>query len=53
MTSGDLAAHIGDAILELTARRKVVERELMASSTHSEAETEAAGRALAGQLRPG
>jgi NAD(P)H-hydrate epimerase len=26
MTSGDLAAHIGDAILELTARRKVVEK---------------------------
>jgi hydroxyethylthiazole kinase-like uncharacterized protein yjeF len=26
MTSADLAAHIGDAILELTARRKVVER---------------------------
>jgi NAD(P)H-hydrate epimerase len=27
MTSTDLAGHIGDAILELTARRKVVERE--------------------------
>jgi ADP-dependent NAD(P)H-hydrate dehydratase / NAD(P)H-hydrate epimerase len=27
MTAGDLAAHIGDAILELTARRRVVERE--------------------------
>jgi ADP-dependent NAD(P)H-hydrate dehydratase / NAD(P)H-hydrate epimerase len=26
MTSGDLAAHLGDAILELTARRKVVDR---------------------------
>jgi NAD(P)H-hydrate epimerase len=26
MTSADLAAHIGDAILELTARRKVVEK---------------------------
>jgi hypothetical protein len=26
MTSGDLAAHIGDAIMELTARRKVVEK---------------------------
>lgn len=26
MTAGDLAAHIGDAILELTARRKVVEK---------------------------
>jgi len=26
MTSADVAAHIGDAILELTARRKVVER---------------------------
>jgi NAD(P)H-hydrate epimerase len=26
MTSADLAAHIGDAVLELTARRKVVER---------------------------
>jgi NAD(P)H-hydrate repair Nnr-like enzyme with NAD(P)H-hydrate dehydratase domain len=25
MTSTDLAAHIGDAILELTARRKLVE----------------------------
>lgn len=27
MTSGDLAAHIGDAILEITARRKVVEND--------------------------
>jgi NAD(P)H-hydrate epimerase len=27
MTSADLAAHIGDAILELTARRRVVNRE--------------------------
>ena len=27
MTSADLAGHLGDAILELTARRKVVERE--------------------------
>jgi ADP-dependent NAD(P)H-hydrate dehydratase / NAD(P)H-hydrate epimerase len=27
MTSGDLAAHISDAILELTARRRIVERE--------------------------
>ena len=27
MTSADLAGHIGDAILELTARRKVVERD--------------------------
>jgi NAD(P)H-hydrate epimerase len=27
MTAGDLAAHIGDAILELTARRRVVERD--------------------------
>jgi len=26
MTAGDLAAHIGDAIMELTARRKVVEK---------------------------
>jgi ADP-dependent NAD(P)H-hydrate dehydratase / NAD(P)H-hydrate epimerase len=26
MTAGDLAAHIGDAVLELTARRKVVEK---------------------------
>src|SRR5258708_24897648 len=26
MTAGDLAAHLGDAILELTARRKVVEK---------------------------
>ena len=26
MTSGDLAAHLGDAMLELTARRKVVDR---------------------------
>jgi len=26
MTAGDLAAHIGDAILELTARRKVAEK---------------------------
>jgi NAD(P)H-hydrate epimerase len=26
MTAGDLAGHIGDAILELTARRKVVDR---------------------------
>jgi NAD(P)H-hydrate epimerase len=26
MTAGDLAAHIGDAILELSARRKVVEK---------------------------
>jgi len=26
MTAGDLASHIGDAILELTARRKVVEK---------------------------
>ncbi len=27
MTSGDLAGHLGDAILELTARRKVVSRD--------------------------
>jgi NAD(P)H-hydrate epimerase len=27
MTAGDLAAHIGDAVLELTARRRVVERD--------------------------
>jgi ADP-dependent NAD(P)H-hydrate dehydratase / NAD(P)H-hydrate epimerase len=27
MTSGDLAAHLGDAMLELTARRKVVDRQ--------------------------
>lgn len=27
MTSGDLAGHLGDAILELTARRKVVNRD--------------------------
>ena len=27
MTSGDLAAHIGDAFLELSARRKVVEKQ--------------------------
>jgi len=26
MTAGDLVSHIGDAILELTARRKVVEK---------------------------
>jgi hypothetical protein len=26
MTSADVAGHLGDAILELTARRKVVER---------------------------
>jgi NAD(P)H-hydrate epimerase len=26
MTAGDLAGHIGDAILEITARRKVVEK---------------------------
>ena len=26
MTAGDLAAHIGDALMELTARRKVVEK---------------------------
>ena len=26
MTSADLASHLGDAVLELTARRKVVER---------------------------
>ena len=26
MTAGDLAAHIGDAVMELTARRKVVEK---------------------------
>jgi hydroxyethylthiazole kinase-like uncharacterized protein yjeF len=26
MTAGDLAAHIGDAVMELTARRKVVEQ---------------------------
>ena len=26
MTSTDVAGHLGDAILELTARRKVVER---------------------------
>jgi NAD(P)H-hydrate repair Nnr-like enzyme with NAD(P)H-hydrate dehydratase domain len=26
MTAGDLARHLGDAFLELTARRKVVER---------------------------
>jgi hypothetical protein len=27
MTAADLAAHIGDAVLELTARRKVVEKD--------------------------
>jgi hypothetical protein len=27
MTSGDLAAHIGDAVMELTARRRVVTRQ--------------------------
>lgn len=27
MTAGDVAAHVGDAVLELTARRKVVEKE--------------------------
>jgi ADP-dependent NAD(P)H-hydrate dehydratase / NAD(P)H-hydrate epimerase len=27
MTAGDVAAHLGDAIMELTARRKVVDRE--------------------------
>jgi NAD(P)H-hydrate epimerase len=26
MTASDLAAHVGDAIMELTARRKVVEK---------------------------
>jgi len=26
MTAGDVAAHLGDAIMELTARRKVVDR---------------------------
>ena len=26
MTAGDLAAHIGDAVMELTARRKIVEK---------------------------
>ena len=26
MTAGDIAGHLGDAIMELTARRKVVER---------------------------
>jgi hypothetical protein len=26
MTSADVAGHLGDAMLELTARRKVVER---------------------------
>jgi 23S rRNA maturation mini-RNase III len=26
MTAGDLAAHIGDAVLELTARRRVVQK---------------------------
>src|SRR5882757_8222945 len=30
MTAGDLAGHIGDAILELTARRRVVDRETSA-----------------------
>jgi NAD(P)H-hydrate epimerase len=33
MTSADLAGHIGDAILELTARRKIVERGDGTSST--------------------
>jgi NAD(P)H-hydrate epimerase len=27
MTAGDVAAHLGDAIMELTARRKVVNRQ--------------------------
>jgi len=27
LTSADLAAHLGDAVMELTARRKVVDRE--------------------------
>jgi NAD(P)H-hydrate epimerase len=26
MTAGDLAQHLGDAVMELTARRKVVDR---------------------------
>jgi hypothetical protein len=26
MTAGDVASHLGDAILELTSRRKVVDR---------------------------
>jgi len=26
MTSGDLAAHLGDAVLELTGRRKMTDR---------------------------
>ena len=26
MTSGDVAGHLGDAVMELTARRKVVDR---------------------------
>ena len=32
MTAGDVAGHLGDAILELTARRKVVERRDVAQS---------------------
>jgi NAD(P)H-hydrate repair Nnr-like enzyme with NAD(P)H-hydrate dehydratase domain len=27
MTSADVAAHLGDAVMELTARRKVVNKE--------------------------
>jgi hypothetical protein len=26
MTAGDVASHLGDAVMELTARRRVVER---------------------------
>ena len=33
MTAGDLAGHLGDAILELTARRKVVDRSTSPSVT--------------------
>ncbi len=55
LTSADLAAHLGDAVMELTARRKVVDREGsgVTLTTHSESETADTGRELAASLRPG
>ena len=65
MTAGDLAAHIGDAVMELTARRKVVEKGGSAVvsgfsrtghviiATQSESETVAAGRDLGARLQAG
>ena len=32
MTAADVAGHLGDAVLELTARRKVVDRQQGSSS---------------------